>query len=332
MKNQATLSKHLTGPAQVEIERYQSILAEVEGWLSNLSAPLQAIARPSFESLAEGEFSQVAALLPYWLSDLLPVPAELCHRLGLAQLYFWWYYFVQDELLDRQADPAGLVIAHLALLRTVDIFDGLGLTRVPCWAEFDRLTRTCAEATALELQVRFATLDEITPDRVAAYTLDFVGDRLVSFYFTTIAQLHLAGILPEEALHHDIPAALRCFAAARQLGDDASDWLADLQAGQLNYVSARLISHLYQTGRAGDGLDVERLAGYQITAEEFWAGIEQTAQGLNQQALDCLAPYGHCRLAALIRRQMARHAEQWVAGREYRAKMRQMFGAESPGG
>jgi len=95
-------------------------------------------------------------------------------------------------------------------------------------------------------------------------------------------------------------------------------------------VSARLIGRLYETGRADGGLDVERLAGYQLADEAFWAEIEQTTQGLSQQALDHLAPYGDCRLAGLIRRQMAQHAEQWAAGREYRANMRQMFGIESP--
>jgi hypothetical protein len=176
------------------------------------------------------------------------------------------------------------------------------------------------------VQVRFTSLAELTPARVAHYTLDFVTDRLAAFFFTTLAQLDLATIPPTDSRRRDLPAALRCFAAARQLGDDASDWTADLQAGQLNYVSARLISRLHETGRADAGLDVERLAGYQLIDEEFWAGIEQTTQSLSQQALDHLAPYGDSRLAALIRHQMAQHAEQWAAGRDYRATMRQMFG------
>ena len=129
-------------------------------------------------------------------------------------------------------------------------------------------------------------------------------------------------------LHHAILAALHCFAAARQLADDASDWITDLQAGQLNYVSAHLMRRLYQRSLATNGidLDTERLVGYQLVDEEFWADIEQTAQDLSQQALDHLAPYGDDRLQALIEHQMAQHTAQWAAGRTYRANIRQIFG------
>ncbi len=204
MNTQPTLAAHQTGPHQTDIAHYRAILADIDTWLNSLSAPLQAMARPSFDALAQGEFSQVAALLPYWLSDLLPVPDDTSHRLGLAQLYFWWYYAIQDELLDARADPAGLVIAHLALLQTVNIFNDLDVTRAPAWADFRRLTQVCAEATALEVQVRFTSLAELTPARVAHYTLDFVTDRLAAFFFTFLAQLDLAAIPPPT------PAAATC--------------------------------------------------------------------------------------------------------------------------
>jgi hypothetical protein len=204
----------------------------------------------------------------------------------------------------------------------------LGLPRSPCWAEFHSLTLTCAETTALELQTRFTSPDELTPNRLAPFTIDFLTNQVAPFHFTTLAQLHLAGVPPNDSLHHDVMTALRCFAAARQLGDDASDWVSDLQAGQLNYVSAHLMRRLYQRGLASSGsdLDTERLAGYQLTDEDFWAEIEQTTQSLSQQALDHLAPYGDCRLRAIIQHQMARHAEQWADGRAYRANMRKLFG------
>ena len=328
MPKQATLTESLTGLYQVEMKGYQAIVAEVEGYLNTLADPLQTMARPFFDTMVQGEFSQVAALLPYWLADLLPVSPETVHRLGLAQLYFWWYYHIQDELLDHNAPSTALLSGHLALLKAVDIYESLGLTRTPCWADFQRLSLTCAETTARELQTRFTSLDELTPDRLAPFTIDFLINQVASFHFTTIAQLHLAGVSPNEALHHDVMTALRCFAAARQLGDDASDWVSDLQAGQLNYVSAHLIQRLYQRGLAtnGNDLDTERLVGYQLTDEDFWAEIEETAQNLSQQALDHLAPYGDCRLRTIIQHQMARHAEQWAGGRAYRANMRKIFG------
>jgi hypothetical protein len=87
---------------------------------------------------------------------------------------------------------------------------------------------------------------------------------------------------------------------------------------------------LYRRGLAADGhdFDPERLAGYHLTDDAFWAEIEQTAGELSRQALDYLAPYDDCRLAALIRRQLDQHAEQWAAARTYRANLREIFGVE----
>jgi hypothetical protein len=312
------------------MERYQAIVAEVGSYLNTLAEPLQTMARSFFDGMVRGEFSQVAALLPHWLSDLLPVSTETAHCLGVAQLYFWWYHYIQDELIDHDADPAALLSGHLALLQAIEIYESLGLTRAPCWAEFQRLARTCAENTAVELQTRFTSLEELTPERLAPFTIDFLINRVATFYFTTTAHLHLAGVSSSDPLHQAILAALHCFAAARQLGDDISDWVTDLQAGHLNFVSAHLMRRLYQQGLAGNGadLDTERLTGYQLTDETFWSEIEQITQDLSQQALDHLAPYGDCRLQSLIQHQMAQHQEQWAAGRAQRANMRQIFGRE----
>jgi hypothetical protein len=210
----------------------------------------------------------------------------------------------------------------------VETYRALGLASAPCWADFERLALTSAEHYALELGTRFAALAELTPERLAPLTVEFIMDRGAPFYFNTLAQLHLAGQPPDGALGQDLIAALRCFTAARQIGDDAADWLDDLRAGQLNYVSARMIAGLYERGpiAASAGLDLERLAGYQVGAEEFWAATELTCRQLYRQALDHLGRHGDCRLGALIERQMIRDAEQWAAGRAQRANVRGLFG------
>ncbi len=330
MKNHPTLAHHQAGPYQAEMERYQAIITEAEAYLNTFAPSLQAVTRPLFNKLTQGEFSQVVSLLPYWLSDLLPVALDICHQLGLAHLYFWWYYYVQDGLLDGDASPAALLSGHMALLKMVDMYQDLGVTRATYWPEYHRLALISAETHAVEMQARFTNPAELTPERLAPLTLDFIADRVAPLFFNTMAQLHLAGIPADNPLHRDLIAALRCFAVARQLGDDASDWLDDLRAGQLNYVSACLMRRLYQRGLAANGsdLDPDRLAGYQLTDEAFWVEIEETAQKFSRQALDYLAPYGDCRLRSLIRQQMEQHAELWPAGRTQRANLRGVFGIE----
>lgn len=307
---------------------YQAIVAEAAAYLAGWAEPLRGWAQPYFDKLVQGEFSQVIALLPYWLNDLVPTPAAVSHRLGLAHFYFWWYYYLQDELLDEAALPTVLLSAHLVLLKMVETYEVLGVTRLPCWADYLSLAQRSAEAHAVEWQSRFHHVAELTPARLAPLTLDFIAGRFAPLVFNTTAQLALAGISTEASLYHDAPAALRCFALVRQIGDDAGDWLADLRAGQLNYVSARLMRRLYETGQATSGadLDPERLAGYQLRDEIFWAEIEQAVYRLTQQALAYLAPYGDCRWGRLIEQQLGQQQTLWAAERRQRARWRRSFG------
>ncbi len=210
----------------------------------------------------------------------------------------------------------------------IDNYRALGVTTAPCWAEFEKLALVSAEGYTLEMQSRFTELAELTPERLIPWTVDLVINRASPFYFNTIAQLHLAGIPSDNPLQQALPDALRYFGAARQISDDASDWLEDLQKGHLNYFSAQLIRHVYENGLVNSPFDLEptRLAGYHLADEAFWADIEQTAQSLAQHSLDILAPYGPCRLRALVNDEMTRNAESWATARTRRANLRKLFG------
>ncbi len=79
-----------------EQTHYQAIIAEVDHYLDTLADPLQAHSRAYVQGLSQGSFTQMMCLLPYWLQEVLPVSAEVCHRLGTAHFYMSWYYHVQD--------------------------------------------------------------------------------------------------------------------------------------------------------------------------------------------------------------------------------------------
>lgn len=324
------MPEYITNLDKTDLAHYQDILAEIRADLAVYPLPLRTFAQATFETLASTEISQVIALLPHWLTDLLPLPPQISRRLGVAHLYGWWYYYLQDELLDHQAPATLILTGHLALLKMVDGYRLLGVTAAPCWAEFEALACASANCHAIETQTHFNSLSELTPERLAPWTVDFIVQRAGPFYFNTIAQLHLAGVRPEAPRHQAILTAVRCFGAVRQIGDDTSDWLDDLRVGHLNYVSAQLMRRLYQKGLARNGLDLdlERLVGYHLTDEAFWAEVEQTAQVLAQQALTALAPYGSCRLQALIENQLNRTTASWAVSRAQRASLRALFSLE----
>ncbi|NIV02570.1 MAG: hypothetical protein GWN55_14820 [Phycisphaerae bacterium] len=312
-----------------EQKQYEAIVADVQAYLQTLAPDLRTVSQTYVTALIEREFVQMMCLLPYWLTDLLPVSAEVAYRLGIAHFYICWYYHAQDDLLDNETPATTMLGAHLALLKAIEVYETLGLTRSPCWTDFQRLAHLSAETYALEMKTRFAHLSELNLDNLEIFTLRFAGNRVAVFCFNAIAQAYWAGYFADDPRHHDLEATLHDFMTARQIGDDVGDWLTDLQAGQLNYVSAQFIRRLHNRGiiTAHQPLKLERLASYQIRDEDFWAEIEGTANQLHTQALARLTPYGDCALRTrLIESQMKDQAQAWEVGRTSRTYWRRLFG------
>jgi hypothetical protein len=308
--------------AQSDSALYAAILADVEGFVAGFAPPLRTILASALEPMRERAFVRLMALLPAYLADLAPVAPETARRLGLANFYTGWYYHAQDDLLDGQATADTWLVGHLVFAQAIETYRTLDLIHTPVWPEFQHLGHRSANAYAQELHQRFAGLDALSAEQLAAFSLDFILERVAPLFFNPLAQLYLAGIPAHAERAQDLLEALRCWAAARQVGDDASDWLDDLKAGQLNYVAARLI----ERWPAGGERTLERLATFQLTADECWGAIEQTARTLSQRALDRLAPYGPSRLHALVTEQIAEQTGHWAAMRASRGAFQAMFG------
>ncbi|MEM7348119.1 MAG: hypothetical protein AAF485_28135 [Chloroflexota bacterium] len=313
----------------VEQTRYQSILANVQSYIDSLAPTLQTICQSYLAPLSEREFIQMMSLLPYWSSDIFPLSDEVYHQLGVAHFYICWYYHTQDDLLDEEAAPGTVLGAHLALLKAVEIYEMLGVVNSPCWPTFQSFTQTSAETYALEVDTHFKALTDITTEQLAAYNVEFVGNRVTPFYFNSVAQGHLAGFSANSDRVSNVTAALRAFMAARQIGDDMGDWLTDLQENHLNYVSARLIERFATHYPEAEALTLERLAGYQIRDETVWEEIEQTLAQLNQQAKDYLINYAPCTLQErILETQIANHTIGITSLREVRGNWQQMMGID----
>lgn len=312
----------------VEQPRFARICARLRATVGCYPAALGARCGPDLERLLAGEFSRLAALLPAWLADIIPLNDVRLDALGEAGLWLWWYADTLDGLIDGDRAPAELPGAQQALLRALEIYRGLGLAATPAWDDLQARALLAADAYARELATRELALPAIGADKLALWSPELLMDRAGPFGFTLIAQLQLAGAPADDQRRAALSAALRALTAARQIADDATDWLADLAGGRLNSVSAGLIGH-FRRRRPADAaaLDLDRLAGYEIQAEDYWATIEQAHTGLCDQALAQLAPYGDCRLRGLILAQRQSDAATWAHLRARRAGVRALFGA-----
>jgi hypothetical protein len=269
----------------------------------------------------------MAALLPSWLSDLIPLGDNLLDALGEAGLWLWWYASALDGLLDGDLPASAMPGAQQALLRALEIYRSLGLADTPAWDDLQARALLAADAYARELATREVAPADLSDAQLVQWSVDLLVDRAAPFAFALTAQLQLAGAAEDDPRRVDLAFALRALTAARQIADDASDWLADLGRGQLNSVSAGLIRHYrdHHADRAGN-LSVEQLAGYEVHAEEYWDKVEHLYAELCRQALDRLAAYGNCRLRALLLHQQHSDTAGWARLRERRAKVRELFG------
>lgn len=304
----------------VDEARYALLAAELRAFVAALDAPLAALCAPALDRLLAGEFARIAALLPAWLSDLLPVPAALAARLGAAQLFGWWYASARDSVLDGAAPPVARLGGDLALLQALTIYAELG---VPNLSLLARLEARAAAAYARELDSRPGP-GPITPVQIAPWRLDLVTERALGLQFAAAAQMQLADLPAADPRRAAVTTALDALIAARQLGDDAGDWRDDLRAGQLNLVSAGLARHLL-AARPGAALSAEQLAGRQLGAEPFWQGLWLSHGELCARGAAALAPFGPSRLAALLATEAARGVACAEASAHWRAGVRQAF-------
>jgi len=304
---------------------YAALAAEVRAFAGALPQPLPALCAPFLDELLAGPFAPIAALLPTWLCDLLPIPAATARRLGAAQLFGWWYAAARDAMLDGQGPPELTLGGGVALLRAVTIYGELGLPALPCWPRLAGLEARAAAAYARE-RASQPGAGPITAAHLAPWGFELIADRAASLHFAVYAQMDLAGLPTDDSRRVAIHTALRRLVTARQLGDDAGDWLDDLRAGRLNAASAALARPLLE-GAGAEGASIERLAAWLTADEEFWERWWEVHAAFCEEGQAALSPFGPARLDTLLAVEAERGVAAARAGAAWRAEARALFGA-----
>ncbi len=307
---------------------YRAVCSLIEADLAALPTGLAEALQAQFSQLKQGRFSQIAALLPWWLREQFALARPMYVQLGAAQLYGWWYYWVQDNLLDGDAEPALLLGAHLALLRQLELYTELGLTQSPIWPLFRQLTLESALGHQQELRYRLSELASLGVDQLANFEQTVLLARAQPFFFNSRAQSWLAGHDPFGPTANLVIETLECLTLARQFSDDASDWIAELKQDKLNSVACRFLVYLHQQAVFGDfsQLTAAQVAGQQILHERFWRELEHANQALIVQTLAKLRAANIEGLAQLLEQQAQANVALWANHATYRQQLRGFFG------
>ena len=293
---------------------YQTVLARAQRTVAGFPPALKSIAEPMLPQWGEASFSRIVALLPYWIADLLdraptlhagpciPHPGDT-ETLALANLLGWWSYLIQDELIDGDLDPGEFLPLSMALhASAVSQLAQLLPGDRAFWGTFECLSLASSEASAWEQRLRLDHLKDrttIDPDLVDP---DRLADRSALLQLAVVAQFALRGLDREHPLYAALGEMLRHYAIARQIADVRSDWVQDLQNGQVNFVSVRILRRMLETGAIESlaELDVERMVGYTLYDEALFAGIQQEAIDACRRAAQCIAPYRSRLLDSLV--------------------------------
>jgi hypothetical protein len=321
---------------------YETVLARARHTVAGFPPLLRSLAEPLLPRWGAAPFSRIVALLPYWMAGLLdrtPSPAGNSHpsrrdeteTLAQANLLGWWSTLIQDGLLDGDREQTSLLPLSMALhASAVRLLAGLLPGYDPFWQAFERLSLAASEACAWERRRRLDGLGTVGFDPAAP---DRLAERSSLLQLAVAAQFALRGIEQDCPLYAALCDMLRHYAIARQIADDRSDWVQDLQHGQLNHVSSRLARRMLDGGAIASPaeLDLERMMGYYLHDDELFAAIQHEAVDACRRAAQCIAPYRSRPLDSLVGELAEQLEQNYRASLDSRCRLQAAFAPARPG-
>ena len=211
--------------------------------------------RPIGMELREAATAQIEKMtdkkitaLPYELRDALYkqgsiVPLDIVEQLSLANLYGWMAYEIYDDALDGDGGHASIPCGNFFLRSLTEIYAGLA-THAPeikkLFADtMDRVDNANAwEQKYCRLEVHDTPLCEL-PDFGDYRTL---ADRSIGHAMGPLAELLFAGYGTDSEEYKNCESFFRHYLIARQLHDDAHDWVDDLLHRRVNSVAALVLT------------------------------------------------------------------------------------------
>jgi len=165
-------------------------------------------------------------------------------ELGMISFYGWVAYTVYDDFLDDEGRPPLLPMANMAMREMVlSLREEAARTRgfgAVAWATLDRQEAANAWEVSHARVQRQSELRRVQPPQFA--DLHVLAERSMGHALGCLALTMELGYGANSKEMQAMRAFFHHFLIARQLSDDAHDWKADLQLGQINAVGAHLLS------------------------------------------------------------------------------------------
>ncbi len=239
-----------TKPDPQEEKIYRAVTSQVKQRFSTLAPGVKNYALEALDRTLDKDPDRQITLLPFHFRQALgnngdPVTDEQMIALGTANLYGWIAYTIYDDFFDGEGNVNFLPVANA------------GLREVPAF--YNKIFGSDKGNSKLANKI----LDNI--DAANAWESQFCRVKVIDSRFTVPKELpdfKNLRQLADKSLGHALgPVAImlqlnfKCnsweikntlsffthYLIARQLNDDAHDWLADLRAGRINSIGANIL-------------------------------------------------------------------------------------------
>ncbi len=235
---------------RTEAERtHEDIVRRVSGELSFFPEKTKAKVHKILERMIARDPGRQITLLAYHFAQGAEagrrVSSKLISDLGAVNLFGWLAYKIYDDILDDEGDPGLLPVANYCLRAVTELCrDALPVWHAPL---FNDLMNGIERSNAWEREfcrIGVQTVDGMTvgASAVPVYSnYDVLADKSLAHALGPASIIiEMGGPSAETDLRQTL-SFFRNYIIARQLNDDAHDWLADLERGFANSVSSKIL-------------------------------------------------------------------------------------------
>lgn len=213
----------------------------------------------------------ICLLLPFWMKEITDISDKQCESLALANVYGMLYFFIQDDVMDNQAQTnvkGELALANLLHIEMVSVFRGLFASDHPFWTYYAQYVTAWADCVINERAANYFVNDPIrTAGKAGPVKLSSTGACLLSSRDTLIPST-------EESVDITL--------MTLQMLDDWADWQDDWSEGSYNGLIA-MIAH--EAGARLDELSKETVEA-SIYVQNFMKTFAEIARKNHEQLVE----------------------------------------------
>ncbi len=212
---------------------------------AHLGSDLQASALSQIKKMSDEKITCLAYDFQTILrAKGLLIPMDIVKSLALANLYGWMAYDIYDDMLDGEGDAFLLPSANFFLRSLARIYEAIDKNIPGAEAIFISTMNTIDNANTWEQ--KNCRVDTASQKIISLVVPPFgdhnnLADRSIGHGMGPLVMLTAIGYGLSSEEYHIVLKSFRHYLIARQLHDDAHDWVEDLLCGRVNSVGAMVI-------------------------------------------------------------------------------------------